>query len=124
MFQYRVGANPCMSPGRFRKETLRTRELNELPLGAYEGEVVVITDARPRRKGPSTKISQFDRLGFDTEKQSPCLSADTITRSLSCNWPTPEKVYLFRLTSTGITPEIEGRCFENEDILKIGGSYP
>ena len=105
-----------MSPGRFEKN-ITNEELNELPLGAYEGEVVIITDARHAAKAID-EISQFDRLGFDTETK-PVFVRGHHNKVAILQLATPEKVYLFRLTGTGITPEMKA-LFENEDILKIG----
>ena len=52
-------------------KNITNEELNELPLGAYDGEVVVISDPE---KVPHAfhEINEFERIGFDTEtKPSP-----------------------------------------------------
>lgn len=105
-----------MNPRRFDKN-ISAEELNELPLGAYEGEVVLVTDPKQVAKA-IREISQFDRLGFDTETK-PVFVRGHHNKVAILQLATPEKVYVFRLNSTGLTPELKG-LFENEDILKIG----
>jgi ribonuclease D len=105
-----------MNPKPFEKN-ITNEELNELPLGAYEGEVVVISEAKHVAKA-IREISQFDRLGFDTETK-PVFVRGHHNKVALLQLSTPEKVYLFRLNSTGLTPEMHA-LFENENILKIG----
>lgn len=105
-----------MNPKRFGTN-ITNEELNELPLGAYDGEVVVITDPKQVAKAIH-EISQFDRLGFDTETK-PVFVRGHHNKVAVLQLATPEKVYLFRLNSTGLTSEMKA-LFENEDILKIG----
>ena len=96
---------------------ITNEELNQLPLGAYDGEVVVITDPKQVAKAIH-EITKFDRLGFDTETK-PVFVRGHYNKVAILQLATPEKVYLFRLNSTGLTAEMKG-LFENEDILKIG----
>ena len=105
-----------MNPKRFGTN-ITNEELNELPLGAYDGEVVVITDPKQVAKAIH-EIIQFDRLGFDTETK-PVFVRGHHNKVAVLQLATPEKVYLFRLNSTGLTSEMK-TLFENEDILKIG----
>lgn len=105
-----------MNPKRFGTN-ITNEELNELPLGAYTGEVVVVTDPKQVAKAIH-EISQFDRLGFDTETK-PVFVRGHHNKVAVLQLATPEKVYLFRLNSTGLTTEMKA-LFENEDILKIG----
>lgn len=105
-----------MNPKRFGTN-ITNEELNELPLGAYNGEVVLVTDPKQVAKAIH-EISQFDRLGFDTETK-PVFVRGHHNKVAVLQLATPEKVYLFRLNSTGLTTEMKA-LFENEDILKIG----
>ena len=91
--------------------------LNELPLGAYDGEVVVISD--PKKVHHAIQdINRHARLGFDTETK-PVFVRGRTNKVAILQLATPERVYLFRLTDTGLTPDMK-HLFENPRILKIG----
>ncbi len=105
-----------MSVQRYEKN-ISPEELNQLPLGAYEGEVVVVSD--PDRVYEALReIRTFTCVGFDTETK-PVFVSGQINKVAILQLATPEKVFLFRLLSTGLTRELKD-FFENEKILKIG----
>ena len=98
-------------------KNITNEELNELPLGAYDGHVAVISDTR-HVAAAIEEIMQFDRVGFDTETK-PVFVRGHHNKVAVLQLATPNKVYLFRLNSTGLTAEMKA-LFENESILKIG----
>ncbi len=105
-----------MSPKNFSKN-ITPEELNELPLGAYDGKVEVISD--PANVHAAFKeINRHDRVGFDTETK-PVFVRGQYNKVAILQLATPEKVYLFRLTATGLSPEMK-TFFESSKILKIG----
>lgn len=99
------------------EKNISPEELNQLPLGAYEGEVVVVSDPE-RVPEVLREIRAFDRVGFDTETKPVFVRGQT-NKVAILQLATPEKVFLFRLISTGLTPELK-EFFENEKILKVG----
>lgn len=98
-------------------KNITNEALNELPLGAYEGEVVVVSDQAKASKS-LREISRHNRLGFDTETK-PVFVRGRTNKVAVLQLATPERVYVFRLTETGLTTEMK-ELFENPDILKIG----
>jgi len=105
-----------MSAASFSKN-ITPEELNQLPLGAYDGEVEVVTDPADVPAALET-IARFDRVGFDTETK-PVFVRGQSNKVAILQLATPAKAYLFRLTSTGLTAEMKS-FFENANILKIG----
>lgn len=105
-----------MSRTEFAKN-ITNEALNELPLGAYEGEVVLISE--PEKVGHAVRdIARHSNVGFDTETK-PVFVRGRTNKVAILQLATPERVYLFRLTSTGVTAEMK-ELFENPRILKIG----
>lgn len=99
------------------KITITNEEINELPLGAFESKVVVITDPHKIEKA-FIDISKHSTVGFDTETKPVFVSGHSNKVALM-QVALPEKVYLVRLNQTGLTkPIIE--FLENESILKVG----
>jgi len=99
------------------KTTITNEELNELPLGAFEGPVEVISEKENLGKA-FEEISRYTKVGFDTETK-PVFVKGQRNKVALMQIAIPEKVFLIRLKATGITPEIID-FLENENILKIG----
>ncbi len=99
------------------KVTITNEELNELPLGAYEGPVEVISEKEKLSKA-FDEISRYTKVGFDTETK-PVFVKGQRNKVALLQVATPEKVYLVRLKATGITEEIID-FLQNGSILKIG----
>ncbi len=97
--------------------TISNEEVNELPLGAYDGDVVVVSDPE---KVPAAfhEIGAYDRVGFDTETK-PVFVRGHHNKVAILQIATPTKVYLFRLNATGLTHEMIA-FLSNPKILKIG----
>lgn len=100
----------------FRKN-ITNEELNQLPLDAYDGVVEVIHDGRQAATAIA-EISRHAHVGFDTETK-PVFVRGHHNKVAILQLATPEKVYLFRLTTTGLTTEMKA-LFENEKVRKIG----
>jgi ribonuclease D len=102
---------------RFTKTTITHEEINELPLRAFDGKVVVISDARHLAK-TFAEIDQHHAVGFDTETK-PVFVRGHQNKVALMQIALPEKVFLIRLNHTGLQKEIID-FLENDKILKAG----
>ena len=106
-----------------RKSNLRGRtsitneEINELPLKAFEGDIVLIDKASQIRKA-CHEIEQFSEVGFDTETR-PTFKRGQRHDVALMQIAIPEKVFLIRLNHTGLTNDLVS-LLEADDILKAG----
>jgi ribonuclease D len=99
------------------KVTITNEEINVLPLGAFEGEVVVISDPLATEMA-FDEINHHRVVGFDTETK-PVFVRGHSNKVALMQIAIPKKVFLLRLNKTGITPSIQ-RFLENEKIGKAG----
>lgn len=99
------------------KITISNEEVNQLPLGAFEGEVIVISDPK-NLTDVFEEINAHHYVGFDTETK-PVFVRGHHNKVAILQIALPEKVFLIRLMATGITPEIV-RFLQSEVILKAG----
>lgn len=99
------------------KVTITNEEINVLPLGAFEGEVVVISDASATDKA-FDEINHHRVVGFDTETK-PVFVRGHSNKVALMQIALPKKVFLIRLNKTSITPSIL-RFLENDKIGKAG----
>lgn len=99
------------------KVNITHEEVNGLPLGAFEGKVNVIDEA-DRLKKIFDEVAQHQVVGFDTETRPAFVKGQRYKVALM-QVALPEKVFLIRLKTTGITPEMIG-FLENDAILKAG----
>ena len=97
--------------------TISNEEINELPLGAFDGRVEIIDQAGQLEEAFS-EIKKHAVVGFDTETKPVFVSGQFNHVSL-VQIALPKKVFLVRLKSVGMTPQII-HFFENEKILKAG----
>jgi len=100
-----------------QKVTITHEEINELPLGAFEGAIELVEDAKHLAKA-FEEINDYPMVGFDTETK-PVFVRGHQNKVALMQIATNEKVFLIRINHTGIQPEII-RFLENEDILKAG----
>ncbi|MDA7803791.1 3'-5' exonuclease domain-containing protein 2 [Crocinitomix sp.] len=91
--------------------------INELPLEKYEGEIVVVDKIEDIPKS-FEEISRFTEVGFDTETK-PVFVKGGYNDVALLQIAIPNKVFLVRISLTGITAEIIS-FFENESITKLG----
>jgi ribonuclease D len=96
---------------------ISNEEINALPLGAFEGEVVVISEAGKLEKA-FNEIAKSHTVGFDTETRPAFVKGQQYKVAL-IQVALPSKVFLIRPQSTGITPEII-HFLQNESIAKAG----
>ena len=105
-----------MSNGEIQK-TISNEEVNELPLGAFEGQVVVVSS--PEKVAEAIKeISSHEHVGFDTETK-PVFVRGHHNKVAILQIALPHKVFLFRLIATGLTNEMKA-LLQNPKIHKIG----
>jgi ribonuclease D len=100
-----------------QKITITHEEINELPLGAFEGEVELVDDAQHLAKA-FEEINHHRMVGFDTETK-PVFVRGHQNKVALMQIALHEKVFLIRINHTGLQPEII-QFLENEHILKAG----
>jgi len=100
-----------------QKVTITHEEINELPLGAFEGEVELVDDARHLTKA-FEEINHHRMVGFDTETK-PVFVRGHQNKVALMQIALNKKVFLIRINHTGLQPEII-QFLENEHILKAG----
>ena len=99
------------------KVNITNDEINALPLRAYEGEIIVISD--PDQLASAFKeISKHTLVGFDTETRPAFVKGQQYKVAL-IQIALPAKVFLIKLQSTGMTDEIID-FLQNESIAKAG----
>jgi ribonuclease D len=99
------------------KITISNEEINALPLGAFEGKVFLLADKSKLEKA-FAEVSKHRIVGFDTETKPVFVSGHSNKVALM-QIALPEKVYLIRLSQTGLTQPIID-FLENDSILKAG----
>jgi ribonuclease D len=99
------------------KTNITNDELNELPLGAFEGKVIVVSQ-KEILATVFEEIANYSHVGFDTETK-PVFVKGQRNKVALMQIALPEKVFLIRLKATGITEEMI-QFLENENIQKIG----
>jgi ribonuclease D len=99
------------------KVNISNDEINALPLGAYEGEIVVIADP-DQLPSAFREISKHTLVGFDTETRPAFVKGQQYKVAL-IQIALPAQVFLIKLQSTGMTTEIID-FLQNESIAKAG----
>ncbi len=97
--------------------TISNEEINALPLGAFEGKTVVVSEEK-KMAHAFDEIKEHKTVGFDTETK-PVFVRGHSNKVALMQVALPHKVFLIRLLQTGITPHIIN-FLENEKILKAG----
>lgn len=92
-------------------------EVNELPLGKYEGEIIVV-DTPTQIVNAIEDIENENIIGVDTETR-PTFTKGVLNKTALIQIATRGKAYLFRLNKMGF-PSGLIRIFENPEIQKIG----
>jgi len=100
-----------------QRTTITHEEINELPLGAFEGKVVVVSEANNLSR-VFDEISKHTIVGFDTETKPVFVSGQQNKVSL-IQIALADTVFLIRLKQTGMHEAITN-FLENEKILKAG----
>lgn len=101
------------------QKQITKEEIYELPLKAFEGEIIVINHPLHVRE-VLPEIRQQSILGFDTETK-PCFKkGNSNTNGVALlQLATSNKAWLFRLNTLGL-PEGLAEIMADENILKIG----
>ena len=100
-----------------QRTTITHEEINELPLGAFEGKVVVVSEANNLTR-VFDEISKHTIVGFDTETKPVFVSGQQNKVSL-IQIALTDIVFLIRLKQIGMHESITN-FLENEKILKAG----
>lgn len=96
---------------------MKSADTQNLPLLSYDGKIVVVTD--PLRLWRVLQEIKHHRVaGFDTETR-PVFVKGKRNKVALLQLALPHKVFLIRLTHTGI-PDVLVDYFEEEQQLKIG----
>ncbi|MBL7871003.1 MAG: 3'-5' exonuclease domain-containing protein 2 [Cyclobacteriaceae bacterium] len=100
-----------------QRVTITHEEINELPLGAFERKVVVVSEEKnlPR---VFAEINKHSIVGFDTETKPVFVRGQHNHVSLM-QIALPDSVFLIRLKQTGMHSSII-TFLENEKMLKAG----
>lgn len=99
------------------KLTISNEEINALPLGAFEGKTIVVSEER-KIIHAFDEIKEHRVVGFDTETK-PVFVRGQQNKVALMQVALPDKVFLIRLKQTGITPHLV-EFLENDSILKAG----
>lgn len=99
------------------EKSITKKEINELPLFKYEGKVIIAATEQQIDKA-IFEIEEYDLVGFDTETK-PTFKKGQFNHVALVQIAVPDKVYLLRITQTGITTTL-ARFLSNGKITKIG----
>lgn len=99
------------------QESITKEELEELPLTAFEGEIVVVENSQTLHEAVAY-LSQSEVLGFDTETK-PSFKRGQINRVALLQLSTADKSFLFRLNVTGLPDGLKA-ILSDVNILKVG----
>ena len=101
------------------QKSITKDEINELPLEAFEGKIVVI-DSDEGLQEAVDYLKQFSVLGFDTETK-PSFTKGNVNPVALLQLSSSEKSFLFRLNRIGLpAPIIE--LLSSSKIIKVGAA--
>lgn len=95
-------------------------EINQLPLGQFEGEMFLIDDLEDVDEAAEFLAKQRI-IGFDTETK-PAFRRGVINPVALLQLSTPTQAFLFRLNNLGGFPESLRNVLEKENIIKVGAA--
>jgi len=97
--------------------TITPEELNELPIGGWEGETILID--KPEDVAAAIQaINKETIVGIDTETR-PAFKKGVVYKISLIQIATRDCVYLFRINLVGMSPGLI-KLFESEEIMKVG----
>ena len=99
------------------KTQITKSEVNDLPLGKFEGEIILVDNIK-KIANAIEDIERENIIGVDTETR-PTFKKGTLNKTALIQIATHDKVYLFRLNKIGL-PFPLVNIFENSKIQKIG----
>jgi ribonuclease D len=99
--------------------SISKEEVNELPLGQFEGKIYVID--RPDQVEEAVDFLEDQRIiGFDTETK-PSFRKGQFNHVSLLQLSTPEQAFLFRLHLVGFPPPLRN-LMEKENLVKVGAA--
>jgi ribonuclease D len=99
--------------------SISKEEINELPLGQFEGEIYLIDQLKDVEEAVDFLEDQ-DLIGFDTETR-PTFRKGQFNHVSLLQLSTANQAFLFRLNSIGF-PDILRNLLEKENLVKIGAA--
>jgi ribonuclease D len=99
------------------QEYITREELDDLPLKAFEGEVVVI-DQEEKLEAAVRYLSVQKMIGFDTETR-PSFKRGQVNQVALLQLATAKMAFLFRINKIGLPAPLKG-ILANPEILKVG----
>lgn len=101
------------------QKSITKEEINDLPLEAFEGEIVII-DSNEGLEEAVDYLKQFPVLGFDTETK-PSFTKGSVNSVALLQLSSFEKSFLFRLNRIGLPfPIID--LLSDPEIIKVGAA--
>lgn len=95
-------------------------EINQLPLGQFEGEMFLIDDIEDVEEAAEFLAKQRI-IGFDTETK-PAFRRGVINPVALLQLSTSTQAFLFRLNNIGSFPDALRNVLEKESIVKVGAA--
>ncbi|MBR1574005.1 MAG: 3'-5' exonuclease domain-containing protein 2 [Bacteroidales bacterium] len=102
-------------------KSITTEEIYQLPLAAFDGEIVVIDKIDQHYRAALRYLSSKKIIGFDTESR-PSFTAERAPYGVSLlQLSGADRAFLFRLKAIGLQP---GLCklLASPDIIKVGAA--
>jgi len=97
--------------------TITPEELNELPIGGWEGKTILID--KPEDVAAAIQaINKETIIGIDTETR-PAFKKGVVYKISLIQIATRDCVYLFRINLVGLSSGLI-KLFESEEIIKVG----
>lgn len=97
--------------------TITREELNELPIGGWEGETILI-DKPEDVESAIQAINKETIIGIDTETR-PAFKKGVVNHISLIQIATRDCTYLFRINLVGFSEGLI-KLFESEEIMKVG----
>ncbi|MDE5421302.1 3'-5' exonuclease domain-containing protein 2 [Ancylomarina sp. DW003] len=101
------------------QKSITKEEINDLPLEAFEGEIVII-DSDEGLEEAVDYLKQFPVLGFDTETK-PSFTKGSVNPVALLQLSSSEKSFLFRLNRIGLPFSIID-LLSDPEIIKVGAA--
>ncbi len=101
------------------QKTITKEALNEMPIEAFEGDIVLIDDLALVAEAVAY-LKQHTILGFDTETR-PSFKKGKVNNVALLQLSTSSKAFLFRINKIGLPAEVID-LLNDERILKIGAA--
>jgi len=99
------------------RETITKEEINDLPLGYFEGDIIVVDNFRDVKKAAKI-LEGYPVIGFDTETR-PSFKKGVVNKVAILQLATPDQVFLIRLNKVGL-PVVIRKILANPEIIKPG----